>query len=164
VTLRLRALGAERVALLALGSLARGLRREKAKPAHLLAGERGELEAMFYLRRQGYLIIERRWRTPDHNGDVDLIGWDGARLCFVEVKARTARDRTPAALAVDGAKQRMLRKMGRSFLRTMGREEREKIMPRFDVVSVYLLGETVECEVLQDAFPWRETNGARYGV
>jgi len=154
-------LDAQRSALLAVQSLARRLSRRKPRPAHLLLGERGEFEALFYLRRQGYLPIERRWRSPDHNGDLDLIAWDpttphGPTLCFIEVKARSARDLTPAASAIDDAKRRMLRNMARSFLRNLPRSQRDQTRARFDVVSVYLVGPKPECELLRDAFPWRE--------
>ena len=158
------ALGAQRSGLLALGRLAKRLGRVKEKATHLQTGERGEFEALFYLRRQGYLVIERRWRSPDHNGDLDLVAWDGDTLCFIEVKTRTARDLTPAASAVDDTKRRMLRKMARSFLRTLARKEREQVLRRFDVVSVYLLGDDVECELVRDAFSWREDVLGRYGV
>ncbi len=72
-------LKAHRSTLLTLQSLARRLPRRKPRPAHLLLGERGEFEALFHLRRHGYLVIERRWRSPDHNGDLDLIAWDRTR-------------------------------------------------------------------------------------
>jgi putative endonuclease len=157
-------LDAQRSTLLAMQSLGRRLSRRKPLPAHLLLGERGEFEALFHLRRLGYLVIERRWRSPDHNGDLDLVAWDPATpqptLCFIEVKTRSARDLTPAASAIDDTKRRMLRKMARSFLRTLPRDQREaerdQTLLRFDVVSVYLAGPTPECELLRDAFPWRE--------
>ncbi len=80
------------------------------------------------------------------------------------MKTRTARDLTPAASAVDDTKRRMLRKMGRSFLRTLPRDEREGVLRRFDVVSVYLLADGAECELIRDAFSWREDGSTRYGV
>ena len=170
MNLRLRTLEIERSAILAVQSLARRLRRSKPKPPHLVTGERGELEALFHLRRKGYLVIERRWRTPDYHGDLDLIAWDceslreTATLCFIEVKTRTARDLTPAQSAIDDAKRRMLRRMARAFLRSFPREQRDQIVARFDVVSVYLVPDGVECELVLDAFPWREPDRSRYGV
>jgi putative endonuclease len=157
-------LEAQRSTLLALQSVARRLPRAKPRPAHLLVGERGEFEALFHLRRHGYIVIERRWRSPDHNGDLDLVAWHAGTLCFVEVKTRSSRDLTPAASAIDDAKRRMIRRMGRSFLRTLPRELRDETLIRCDVVSVYLLGPTPQCELLRDAFPWREADFARYGV
>ena len=151
-------LDAQRSTLLAMRSLARRVSRRKPRSAHLLLGERGEFEALFHLRRQGYLVIERRWRSPDHNGDLDLVAFEGPTLCFIEVKTRSARDLTPAASAIDDTKRRMLRNMARSFLRTLPRDQRDadQTLLRFDVVSVYLSGPAPECELLRDAFPWRE--------
>ncbi len=150
----------QRTLILHLQSLSRRLNRAPTKPRHLLTGERGELEAFFYLRRLGYLFIERRWRSPELNGDVDLIGWDGPTLCFVEVKARTARDFAPAHSAVDAQKQRMLRRMARAYRRTLPQADRLSTPIRFDVVSVYLLNPAAEaqpqCELMRQAFPLLE--------
>ena len=85
--------------------------------AHLATGERGEREALFHLRKMGYTVVARRWKSAKLWGDVDLIGWDGEWLCFVEVKTRTARDWAPAESAVDHDKQQMLRRMARAYLR-----------------------------------------------
>ncbi len=121
-------------------------------PPHLQVGLRGEFEAFFYLRRLGFSVVARRWRSPELNGDLDLIAWEGETLCIVEVKTRTARDMTPASLAVDEAKREMLRNMARSYIRTLPQRYREGLVLRFDIVSVYLLGERVECELVRDAF------------
>ena len=84
---------------------------------HTLAatGLRGESEALFELRKNGYLIVARRWKSTKLRGDVDLIGWEGNYLCFVEVKTRTERDAVPAMFAVDMDKQQMLHKNGQSL-------------------------------------------------
>ena len=122
---------------------------------------------MFFLRGQGYKIFERRWRTPEWNGDLDLIAWRDNMLCFVEVKTRTARDFAPAAAAVDESKRKMLRRMARAYRRTLPRAQAEAWEVRFDVVSVYLLGkegEKVECELAADAFRWTEDDFRVSGV
>src|SRR5258705_11163608 len=85
-------------------------------PAHQLTGRRGEEAAYFYLRRQGYVIIARNYRSPHHRGELDLVGWDKDILCFIEVKTRTTRDGKPAEAAVDHEKQRELRMVPRDFL------------------------------------------------
>jgi putative endonuclease len=151
-------LDAQRWTILHLQRLSTTLGHAPRKPRHLLTGERGELEALFFLRRQGYLFVERRWRSPELRGDLDLIGWDGPTLCFVEVKARTARDFAPAQASVDDQKKRMLRRMARAYKRTLPRGERLTIPTRFDVVSVYLLSQDAapECELVRNAFPTLE--------
>ena len=82
-------------------------------PAHLVTGERGEREALFYLREAGLYRRGQAMEECQVVGDVDLIGWDGDRLCFVEVKTRSGRDAIPAEMAVDRDKQ-MLRRMARA--------------------------------------------------
>ena len=46
-------------------------------------GMQGEDEASAYLRKEGYAIIERNFRTPI--GEIDIIARDGDVLCFVEI-------------------------------------------------------------------------------
>ena len=50
----------------------------------------------------------------------------------------------------------MLRRMARRYRRTLPRESRRVTPIRFDVVSVYLLGETVECELARSVFEMDE--------
>ena len=78
----------QRACVMDFGTLARRLGRDRRQPAHLDLGERGELEALFFLRRQGYIVMARRWRAPELSGDLDLVAWEGDTLCFIEVKTR----------------------------------------------------------------------------
>lgn len=102
-------------------------------PAHQRTGRRGEEDAYFYLRRRGYTIIARNFRSPNHRGELDLVGWERDVLCFIEVKTRTARDMKPAEAAVDRDKQRDLSLVARDFLRQMP----PSCQWRFDVLAVY---------------------------
>jgi putative endonuclease len=131
----------------------RGVRR-RGLSAHLATGEHGEREALFYLRKRGYIVVARRWKTAKLWGDIDLIAWDGRWLCFVEVKTRSGRDAMPAESAVDGKKQDMLRRMARAYLRVFPEKLRAEVPVRFDVVSVYLLPSGVEFDLYQGAFGW----------
>jgi putative endonuclease len=111
---------------------------ESNTPAHLLTGRRGEEDAYFFLRKKGYIIIARNFRTPRHRGELDLIGWDKDVLCFIEVKTRTTRDVKPAEAAVDRKKRRDLRVIIRYYLHTLPRRQFPTNPPwRFDVLSVY---------------------------
>ena len=135
-------------------ALARRLDRGAGTPVHLATGLRGEREALFHLRKLGYTVVARRWKSAKLRGDVDLIGWDGEWLCFVEVKTRTARDMTPAESAIDRDKQEMLRRMARAYLKGFPERMRSEIPVRFDVVSVYLQRSGIEFEVYRGAFGW----------
>ena len=103
------------------------------RPAHQRVGQRGEEDAYFYLRKLGYVMVARNFRSPRRRGEIDLIGWDGDILCFIEVKTRTSRDVKPPEAAVDREKFRDLAGVAREYLR----ELRDTPEWRFDVVSVY---------------------------
>ena len=118
----------------ALDSLAALLPQRNQSPAHLRTGVRGEEEAYFYLRRQGYVIIARNYRTPRSRSELDIVAWDGDTLCFIEVKTRTSHSYRPAEMAVDYDKQCDLSRVARAFMRKISGQP----SIRFDVLSVYL--------------------------
>lgn len=121
---------------------------ENKIPAHLRTGRRGEEDAYFYLRRLGYVMVARNFRTARHRGEIDLIGWDRGKnkgkedvLCFIEVKTRTTRDVKPAHAAVDRKKRHDLRVVIRDYLRSFPRRQfPDTPQWRFDVVTVYYEG------------------------
>ncbi len=129
---------------------------QRKRPQHLITGERGEDEAYFFLRKLGYTIVARRWRSGNLRGDLDLVGWDGDTLVIFEVKTRTAHDFAAAESQVDRDKQRMLRRMAAAYLRQFPERHRERVPIRFDVVAVYLLNSGVEVEHFRAAFTHTE--------
>ncbi|MBZ5569523.1 MAG: YraN family protein [Acidobacteriia bacterium] len=120
-------------------------------PQHLLTGRRGEDDAYFYLRRLGYVMVARNWRSPRHRGELDLVGWDGDVLCFIEVKTRTTRDVKPAEAAVDEEKRRDLGAVARDYRRRVAGNP----ALRFDVVSVYYATKVTSPDItlFKNAFP-----------
>jgi putative endonuclease len=149
-----RWIDAQEWALGRMGLWAR-MRRGPATASHLATGLDGERAAYFELKRRGLKVVARRWINARVLGDVDLIGWDGDWLCFVEVKTRTARDLSPAESAVDEEKRAMVRGLARAYLRTLPETERGMVRVRFDVVSVYSIDGASEFEVFQNAFGWQ---------
>ena len=129
--------------------------RQPKRAAHLGTGARGERAAYFWLRRHGYTVVARNWRSARAGrGDLDLIAWDGDELCFVEVKTRTSRAVAPAEAAVDLDKRRTLRRLARHYLRQLPKRG----MPsRFDVLSIYFeSGKPADFEYFPGAFGWVE--------
>jgi putative endonuclease len=129
-------------------------RNPERLPEHLVTGKRGEDAAYFHLRELGYVMVARNWRSRRRKGEIDLIGWDGDVLCFIEVKTRSTRDVKPAEAAVDREKQSELRAMAREYLWRMSRGKNassdsatdrprqsshltSQRICRFDVVSIY---------------------------
>jgi putative endonuclease len=131
-------------------------RRRTQRAAHLETGERGERAAFFYLRRMGYTIVARNWRSGRAPGDLDLVAWDGDTVCFVEVKTRTTRDVATAEYAVDEHKRRTLRTLARHYVRQLPDRETPT---RFDILSIYFeTGKAVEFELFRGAFGWSEAD------
>jgi putative endonuclease len=98
-------------------------------------GVRGETYAYWYLRRNGYVMIARNFTYRGMKGEIDLVGYDGATVAFVEVKTRTApRDEFGSPEdAVNLEKRRHLSRMARQFLR----EYRVAKAPfRFDILAI----------------------------
>lgn len=129
------------------------LGRARPYASHLALGIRGEEAAFFYLRRQGYIITARSWRSHRYAGDIDLIGWDGDCLCFIEVKTRTTREVASAESAVDEKKRQTLRKMARHYLRQLP----APAAMRFDVLTIYFeVGKLADFTLFKGAFGWSE--------
>ena len=140
-----------------LERFAKGVRGSAGGAKHLETGIEGEIEALFYLRRVGYTVVARRWTSAKVRGDLDLVAWHGGILCFVEVKSRTARDGVAAETAVDRGKRIQLRRLAAAYLKAFDEAQRNLIVCRFDVLSVYLLSGKNEYEMLDGAFGWTES-------
>jgi putative endonuclease len=138
-------------AMRCLDRLAKRLLPAPDTPAHQVIGRRGEEDAYFFLRKRGYTMVARNYRSPLRRGEIDLIGWEKDVLCFVEVKTRTTHDVKPAQAAVDYHKQKDLASVAREYLRHLPAE----CQWRFDVVTVYYERQSSKprFELFQNAFP-----------
>jgi putative endonuclease len=98
-------------------------------------GIRGETFAYWYLRRHGYTMIARNFTVPGVKGEIDLIGYDGETLAFVEVKTRTGDPELfgMPEQAVTPEKRRHLSRMARQFL---AERRIPKARCRFDVLAI----------------------------
>jgi putative endonuclease len=97
-------------------------------------GIRGETFAYWYLRRHGYVIIASNYAVPGWRGEVDLIGFDGPVLAFIEVKTRSGGDKIALPEnKVDAEKRRSVSRMARRYLREFGRA---RTPYRFDILAI----------------------------
>ena len=94
-------------------------------------GNRGEDEALRYLRSRGLRLVERNYRT--RYGELDLIMRDGETLVFVEVKWRATLAYGSPVEAVDERKRRAVRDMSEQYL---AEKEPDFDEVRFDVVGI----------------------------
>lgn len=98
-------------------------------------GVRGETYAYWYLRRQRYVMVARNYRAPGLKGEIDLIGYDGPVLAFVEVKTRSgaSAEQPRPEEAVNAEKERQLARMAGQFLRA---RKLDGVPHRFDVIAI----------------------------
>ncbi len=131
-------------------------RSSRVLPQHLLTGRAGEEAAMFYLRRNGFIVIAHDWQSGRAPGDLDLVAWESETLCFIEVKTRSHRGMASAEAAVDGHKRKTLRRLAGHYLRQLPADT----ATRFDVISVYLQAnhppQKADIELFRNAFSWDE--------
>ena len=117
------------------------------QPDHAL-GRRGEDLAHRYLKNCGFAIVARNYRGRNGGVEVDLIGWDGPLLVFVEVKSRSSVSFGQPEEAVDREKQVRLIRAAGEYIHRCGVGWN---FVRFDVVSV-LFGEPPALSHIEDAF------------
>ncbi len=128
---------------------------ERAAARKLEAGRtgmRGETYAYWYLRRNGYVFVARNYVPRGAKGEIDLAGYDGKTLAFVEVRTRTVGDAMTALpeQSVTTDKQRVVVRTARRFLS----ERHVGNCPcRFDVLAIdNRPGMTPEARLHKDAF------------
>ena len=123
---------------------------ERGEAESLELGARGETLAYWHLRQAGYTVVARNWRARSGGGELDLVGWEGPTLAFVEVKTRTSRAAGPPEEAVTSNKQKRVIKGAKEYLRQL---KQKPLSCRFDVVSVSLHpAEGLRVRLIKDAF------------
>ncbi len=94
-------------------------------------GEKGEVIAREYLKKQGLTFVEQNYSC--RLGEIDLIFKDGNVLVFIEVKTRSSEKYGLPSEAVTPYKQSKIRQVATSYM------IEHKCYPcacRFDVVEV----------------------------
>ena len=110
---------------------------------HLLLGARGERLAAERLEQLGYTLVASNYTLPVGrslrgalvHAEIDLVAYDGATLCFVEVKTRASDWFAAPEANVDLRKQRQVSRAARAYRRMFGLKDAPY---RYDVVSVVL--------------------------
>ncbi len=97
------------------------------------AGREGEEAAVVYLRRAGYRILERNFRSQQ--GEVDIIAREKDFLVFVEVKSYSFRSLGSPAGAVRKNKKQSVVHAAQTYLY---KHKIVNIYSRFDVITLYL--------------------------
>lgn len=110
-------------------------------------GEQGERIAERWLRRRGWRVLQRRFRSGHR--DIDLVVERDGLVAFVEVKARRSAGFGGPVAAVNWRKQKEL---GRSARVWIDRHGRQPEAYRFDVVGVIVEPGRVRVRHVEGAF------------
>lgn len=110
-------------------------------------GNKAEAFAIRQLKKAGYRIIARNFRT--RIGEIDVIAKDGPTIVFVEVKARQSTRFGHPKQAVTHAKQRKISMVALEYLKST---DQMRSRARFDVVAVTGLSDNPKIEIIKNAF------------
>jgi putative endonuclease len=110
-------------------------------------GELGERIAERWLKRQGWRVIQRRFRNGHR--DIDLVVEQDGTVVFVEVKARRGREFGDPVEAVNWVKQKELARSASVWIDRHGRPSESY---RFDVIGVLVEGDRVRVRHVANAF------------
>lgn len=94
-------------------------------------GRDGEDRAAAYLKRKGYSIVDRNYKS--RFGEIDIIAKDKSFIVFVEVKARKNSENGEAKEFVNYSKQNRIRNTALMWLAANECD----LQPRFDVIEIY---------------------------
>lgn len=111
-------------------------------------GKLGEKVAAVFLKRNGYVILERNFSCL--LGEIDIIARDGESIVFVEVRTKGSDEFGLPMESVQENKQRRLIKVARSYIKS---HKLYNAYFRFDLVSILVKqeGKPQVC-LIKDAF------------
>jgi putative endonuclease len=109
-------------------------------------GEKGENEAVGFLRKAGYNIRHRNWKSGKR--EVDIIAENNDFIVFVEVKTRSHDFWEHPQNAVTNEKQKSIMFAAEGYIKKYDLDKES----RFDVITVIAKGETYEIDHVEGAF------------
>ncbi len=124
-----------------------GKRKRLDASSNRSVGDWGEREAASYLKRRGYVLLERNWRV--RMGEIDIIAQKDGELIIVEVKSSLKLSAVAPEYRVGTQKQRKLRTLAQAYLRNK-KDAPESI--RFDVISLWREGKETKLRHIENAF------------
>lgn len=118
-----------------------------SKDPRTRVGQKGEDLAFNLLKKKGYKILERNYKSS--LGEIDIIAREGKTLVFVEVKTRLTSDFGTAKWAVGPRKQKKVSLVALDYLKRHSLLEHPA---RFDVVAIDIDQGQETVELFRNAF------------
>lgn len=97
----------------------------------IASGKKGEKLALSYLKREGYSILIKNYRTKF--GEIDIVGKEGGYICFIEVRSGNRERFGEPEYTIDKKKQNRIAKTALAYIK---RNSLEDDNARFDVVCI----------------------------
>ena len=111
-------------------------------------GQRGETLGWNFLKKQGYALMEKNYRT--RLGEIDVVARKDQTVVFIEIKTRRDTRFGLPEEAVDWRKRQKLSRLAESYLQEKGLEDQPV---RFDILSITWDGmREPQFSLLEDAF------------
>ncbi|HOK56094.1 MAG TPA: YraN family protein [bacterium] len=105
-------------------------------------GKLGEEKAVEFLRKKGYRIIEKNYRTKI--GEIDLIAKRRKEIIFIEVKTRSSDNFGLPQEAVNERKLKKIEQVAQIYLNS----KKINLPFRFEVLSIMKSGNDFKFEII----------------
>lgn len=113
---------------------------------HNILGRKGEQEAVSYLQREGYRVLQQNWRFQ--RIEIDIIAENSEYIIFIEVKTRTSDRWGNPEDAVNNHKIRRMVEAADSYIR----DNNVELPVRFDIISLLPDNKSFIVDHIEDAF------------
>lgn len=126
-----------------------GQRRGLIKGHRKALGLEGETQAVKILKKWGYQILQRNYRSS--HGEIDIVAYDSSTIVFLEVKACKSTRYGPPELRITNEKRRHLFDAAQQYIREKGLSGQSF---RFDVVTIQFdeEGRVSDSKIIQNVF------------
>lgn len=105
--------------------------KTKMSLARINVGKQAEDLAVSYLKKHGYTIIEKNYKT--RLGEVDIIANDKDCVCFIEVRSLNTKRFDLPEYSITNKKQNQIAKTALSYIKRYGMKDKDS---RFDIVCI----------------------------
>lgn len=109
---------------------------------NLELGKIGEEKAIEFLKKNGYKIIEKNYRTKI--GEIDIIAKRKKEIIFIEVKTRSSDEFGLPEEAVNEIKLRKIEKVALTYLNS----KKINLPFKFEVLSLIKIGNEFKFEII----------------
>lgn len=113
----------------------------------MTVGSWGEEIAESYLKKKGYTILNRNFRSKI--GELDIVARDGNVIVFIEVKTRNKLSYGLPCESINEIKKRHIKRMADFYTMINNIED---IDLRIDVIEIFIIEDTVSVHHIENAF------------